>query len=286
MSTTEESYIYETQRIYADILTYPKMKEKHLTRPPFRFIHALVCELMRVCEFPPTGTFSEHEMTNAHSMEKSDKCVYIQKLIQVTQTCVSEKIDVSAKQVVCGLEPQKTNILLQKLGIAAKKNKNKDLQVDIHTSADYDIHTDTHTEAYTDIHTDIHTDTDVNTGIDIHTHVHPWEQELNDYADSIENVYIESRAAKHTVKHTHKLVDLLHTQNDMWADTQTKAVKLLRENETHLRTEKKKLENILETVENDIQNEYTLIAEMNKIIYDNQVVINNIYKGHNSDVKA
>merc|ERR1712060_267110 len=86
--------------------------------PPFRFLHDIVMEVTRATTFGQ-GLFSAEESDAAALSDKQAKIDFLNKAISVVSFALDEKLDVSANKIVAGLDPEKTNTLLQKLHQAA-----------------------------------------------------------------------------------------------------------------------------------------------------------------------
>merc|ERR1711879_423022 len=99
-------------------ISKPKMTEKYLKKPPFRFLHDIVMEVARGTGFAQ-GLYTPEESDAANLNEKQSKVDFLNKAISVTAFALGEKLDVSANKIVAGLEAEKTNMWLQKLNTAA-----------------------------------------------------------------------------------------------------------------------------------------------------------------------
>merc|ERR1712032_498022 len=115
---TEEEAVAGTQETLGKLITKPKMTEKYLKKPPFRFLHDIVMEVTRATTFGQ-GLFSAEESDAAALSDKQAKIDFLNKAISVVCFALGEKIDVSANKIVAGLDAEKTNALLQKLHQAA-----------------------------------------------------------------------------------------------------------------------------------------------------------------------
>lgn len=118
MAEGEEAYVLATQDTLGKLISKPKMTEKYLKKPPFRFLHDIVMEVTRSTSFGQ-GLFSAEESDAAQLSDKAAKVEFLNKAINVTCIALGEKVDVSASKIVAGLEAEKTNAWLQKLHQAA-----------------------------------------------------------------------------------------------------------------------------------------------------------------------
>lgn len=117
MSLEEE--IARTQEILQPLIERPQLKEKFLTKPPFRFLHDIVTSLIRSTGFPQ-GLYVGDELDSGNFKDKEAKLGFLSKLIRCVGICLGRPIDVREGKIVAGLEPEKTNRLLQCLAQAAK----------------------------------------------------------------------------------------------------------------------------------------------------------------------
>eukprot|EP00933_Yihiella_yeosuensis_P080683 TRINITY_DN94147_c0_g1_i1.p1 TRINITY_DN94147_c0_g1~~TRINITY_DN94147_c0_g1_i1.p1 ORF type:complete len:571 (+),score=255.95 TRINITY_DN94147_c0_g1_i1:87-1799(+) len=114
----DEEAIKNTQATLGTLISKPKMTEKYLKKPPFRFLHDIVMEVTRATTFAQ-GLYTTEECDAAQLTEKQAKLDFLNKAISVTSFALGEKIDVSANKIVAGYEAEKTNVWLQKLHQAA-----------------------------------------------------------------------------------------------------------------------------------------------------------------------
>jgi len=113
-----EPWVETTKDTLGKLISKPKMTDKYLKKPPFRFLHDIVMEVTRATQFAQ-GLYSPEESDAAQLADKQAKVDFLNKAISVTAFALGEKIDVSANKIVAGLEADKTNAWLQKLHAAA-----------------------------------------------------------------------------------------------------------------------------------------------------------------------
>merc|ERR1712139_71831 len=118
MGDEDAAFIVPTQETLGALITKPKMTYKYLKKPPFRFLHDIVMEVVKVTGFAQ-GLFSADESDAAKLADKTAKVEFLNKAINVVCFALGEKVDVVANKVVAGLEADKTNLWLQKLHQAA-----------------------------------------------------------------------------------------------------------------------------------------------------------------------
>merc|ERR1712118_116251 len=114
----DAAYIVPKQETLGTLITKPKMTEKYLKKPPFRFLHDIVMEVTRASNFGQ-GLYSAEESDAAQLQDKQAKVDFLNKAISCVSFALNEKVDVSANKIVAGLEADKTNNFLQKLHLAA-----------------------------------------------------------------------------------------------------------------------------------------------------------------------
>ena len=108
-----------TQTMLGEIITRPKLTEKLLSKPPFRFLHDIVSEVTRVTGFS-RGIFTEEELDSGNVQEKEKKILYLEKLIKLIGVHLNTVVEARPAKIAAGLEAQNTNVLLQLLAVAAK----------------------------------------------------------------------------------------------------------------------------------------------------------------------
>eukprot|EP00638_Chattonella_subsalsa_P013319 CAMPEP_0117792410 /NCGR_PEP_ID=MMETSP0948-20121206/9421_1 /TAXON_ID=44440 /ORGANISM="Chattonella subsalsa, Strain CCMP2191" /LENGTH=677 /DNA_ID=CAMNT_0005622619 /DNA_START=115 /DNA_END=2148 /DNA_ORIENTATION=+ len=106
------------------IFTKPKLSEKLLSKPPFRFIHDCISNVTKETGFLE-GLFEGDELNAKAMKDKSAKISYLEKAIAAVNFAMGSTVDVRANKVVAGMEPENTNMFLAALGECAK-DKSKD----------------------------------------------------------------------------------------------------------------------------------------------------------------
>lgn len=114
----EDEYVAATQASLGALISKPKMTEKYLKKPPFRFLHDIVMEVSRTTNFGQ-GLYTTEECDAANLGDKAAKVEFLNKAINCVAFALGEKIDVSANKIVAGLEADKTNAWLQRMHTAA-----------------------------------------------------------------------------------------------------------------------------------------------------------------------
>ena len=119
MAESLEILIPKTQELLQPLIAKPKLADKLLAKPPFRFLHDIFTALTQSTGFAK-GLYNDFELDSANIKEKNQKVNYLDKMIMCTsQALGGHEIDVRSAKIVAGLEPENTNIFLQELAKAA-----------------------------------------------------------------------------------------------------------------------------------------------------------------------
>lgn len=108
----------ETAQLYEQLFQKPKMSEKLLTKPPFRYLHDIFTATMAKTGFGE-GLFQGEELNSKGFEDKDSKVAWLVKLIALVQMMIGEEIDVKPSLVLAGQAADKTNIFLQAMFQAA-----------------------------------------------------------------------------------------------------------------------------------------------------------------------
>ncbi|KAJ1444969.1 microtubule-binding protein MIP-T3-domain-containing protein [Pelagophyceae sp. CCMP2097] len=113
-----EELIAQTQAVLQPLIERPVLKEKLLSKPPFRFLHDVITAVTKATGFAE-GLYGPEELDAAAIGGKEQKLAYLAKIISCVGICKGSAVDVRAPKVVAGLEPEGTNLLLQALAEVA-----------------------------------------------------------------------------------------------------------------------------------------------------------------------
>lgn len=108
-----------TQQLLGELIQKPKLTEKLLGKPPFRFLHDIVAEVIRVTGFA-TGLYSPLEMDSASMTDKASKMSFLEKIIRLVGVQLNTLVEAKPAKIVAGLDAPVTNNFLQLLAVAAK----------------------------------------------------------------------------------------------------------------------------------------------------------------------
>ncbi|KAJ1411205.1 microtubule-binding protein MIP-T3-domain-containing protein [Ochromonadaceae sp. CCMP2298] len=108
-----------TQVLLGEVITRPRLTEKLLSKPPFRFLHDVVMEVVRATGFG-ADLFGPDETDSAAVADKAQKMNFLEKIIKVVGLQLNTLVVASPAKIVAGRDPQDTNHFLQLLAVAAK----------------------------------------------------------------------------------------------------------------------------------------------------------------------
>merc|ERR1712166_1016048 len=100
-----------TAKLFTEIIDKPKLVEKYLKRPPFRFLHDVVSAVHKKTKFG-INHFTEFDLNHENIKEKDQKIAFLEKVINYLIFVNNEPLDVKPSKIVAGLEAEKTNNML------------------------------------------------------------------------------------------------------------------------------------------------------------------------------
>lgn len=104
--------------MFEKIIQKPKMTQKLLEKPPFRYLHDIFTSTMETTGFAQ-GLYEEQELDSKLMNERDQKVNFLGKMVALVEFMTNEKLDVKPAKIVAGLEPEKTNEFLQSMFRAA-----------------------------------------------------------------------------------------------------------------------------------------------------------------------
>ena len=107
--------------MYEQLFQKPKMTEKLLSKPPFRYLHDIFTATMTKTGFG-NGLFQGEELNPKSFEDKESKLGWLVKVITLTEMIIQEKIDIKPSMVLAGQQADKTNLWLQNMFQAATAN--------------------------------------------------------------------------------------------------------------------------------------------------------------------
>jgi hypothetical protein len=90
-----ESLVNQSRDLISALISKPKMAEKLLSKPPFRFLHDIVSAITTTTGFGE-GLFQGQELDSGTLTEKEAKIAYLEKIINFVGVC-----RVRATPIVC-----------------------------------------------------------------------------------------------------------------------------------------------------------------------------------------
>jgi TRAF3-interacting protein 1 len=108
-----------TQSMLGELITRPKLSDKLLLKPPFRFLFDIVLEVIKVTGFAST-LYQPDETDPANVTEKAQKLSFLEKIIKLVGVQLNTMVEAKPLRIIGGYDPQQTNNFLQLLAVAAK----------------------------------------------------------------------------------------------------------------------------------------------------------------------
>ncbi|XP_056392384.1 TRAF3-interacting protein 1 isoform X2 [Hyla sarda] len=111
----DPAVVRRTQESLGKVIRKPPLTDKLLGRPPFRYLHDILTEVIRTTGFFK-GLYTESELKPDNVKDKDAKINFLQKAVDVVTLVTGEPLSVKPARVVAGHEPEKTNEFLQAIG--------------------------------------------------------------------------------------------------------------------------------------------------------------------------
>lgn len=116
-------YWEPTAQMFSSLFEKPKMTEKLLTKPPFKYLFDIITETRKATGFGD-GLYSEQEQDAGFYEDKNRKMFFLEKTIFLASLMNGEEIEAKPNKIVAGVEPEKTNEFLQAMYKAAVSGEN------------------------------------------------------------------------------------------------------------------------------------------------------------------
>ncbi|KAI6211824.1 MIP-T3 domain-containing protein [Aphelenchoides besseyi] len=117
-----EMEIAQTRELFAALISRPKMEDRLLIKPPFKFIHDIVVETIRATGYLQDEFTADELDRDKANASKDAKVAFLTKLKSLLINSTGEDGEIAELdplKVVAGREADRTNALLQRLAIAA-----------------------------------------------------------------------------------------------------------------------------------------------------------------------
>ncbi|XP_054237096.1 TRAF3-interacting protein 1 [Indicator indicator] len=110
-----EAVVRRTQDSLGKVIRKPPLTDRLLNKPPFRYLHDVITEVIRVTGFMK-GLYTDFELKSDNVKDKDAKILFLQKAIDAVVMVTGEPLSVKPARIVAGHEPEKTNEFLQAIG--------------------------------------------------------------------------------------------------------------------------------------------------------------------------
>ncbi|KAF1559149.1 TRAF3-interacting protein 1, partial [Eudyptula minor] len=123
-----EAVVRRTQESLGRVIRKPPLTDWLLSKPPFRYLHDVITEVIRVTGFMK-GLYTDFELKSDNVKDKDAKISFLQKAIDAVVMVTGEPLSVKPARVVAGHEPEKTNEFLQAIGKCCLNQLSSDVAV-------------------------------------------------------------------------------------------------------------------------------------------------------------
>ena len=97
----DSSYWEATAEMYGQLFQKPKMTEKLLIKPPFRYLHDTWTATNAATGFG-TGLYSGGELDAKSIADKEGKVNFLAKMISLVELVIGDEIDIRPAKIVAG----------------------------------------------------------------------------------------------------------------------------------------------------------------------------------------
>ena len=125
-----DELVAQVQAELQPLVAKPKLTEKLLQKPPFRFLLDIVVAVTAATGLG-AGLFSAEESDGALVVEKEAKLAFLERLVNFLGLFLNTHCGAKPKSIVAGLEPEATNEMLQLLAVAAAHAVVEAVRVDV-----------------------------------------------------------------------------------------------------------------------------------------------------------
>lgn len=124
--------IKRVQSSLSKYINKPQLTEKLLNKPPFKFLHDIVTNVIQSTGYL-TDVFTDEEIISTNVTTKETKIKFLEKLITAIQSTTNKTISARPSKIVAGLEVSKTLELLIAI-VFGIETKNKEIKEQISTN--------------------------------------------------------------------------------------------------------------------------------------------------------
>jgi TRAF3-interacting protein 1 len=113
----------KTIKILSSFVSKTPLKDKLLSKPPFRYLHDLIMEIIQSTGYAK-DLYSVFEQNSENVKDKDSKIAWLQKIIDWVAKSTGKEIKAKPSKIVAGMDPELTNeflVLLGKAVLAATK---------------------------------------------------------------------------------------------------------------------------------------------------------------------
>ena len=101
-----------TADLYEGFIERPKMSEKLLSKPPFKYLFDIIMETSKKTGFANgiitmiLGLYEGDELKPDYYGEKKRKIDFLEKIIQLAEVMGGQKVAANPQKIVAGMEPE------------------------------------------------------------------------------------------------------------------------------------------------------------------------------------
>ncbi|XP_027836665.2 TRAF3-interacting protein 1 [Aphis gossypii] len=118
--------VKQVQLSLSKYINKPQLTEKLLNKPPFKFLHDIVTNVIQKTGYLK-GVFTDEEIISTNVTTKETKIKFLEKLITAIQSTTNKTISARPSKIVAGLEVAKTLELLLAIAFGIE-TKNKEVK--------------------------------------------------------------------------------------------------------------------------------------------------------------
>ncbi len=115
-------YWSDTIKSFEGLISYPKMEDKYLKRPPFRYIFQIFYECSKIADLTGNGIVSSSDLDKDQYESSEKKLEFVKKICKVVYQKDPSKQAVKPQSIIKGTESDQVNVFLRDLALFTKKN--------------------------------------------------------------------------------------------------------------------------------------------------------------------